>query len=358
MSKTNYQDIYVENMLRKIRAEIKKCYIDLDKEKSKKTDNLMKEVLKEVYTTVKEKQTVLDVLNLVSEKDKKSAPQEKLNETLVLYYYALYNDNIDLLQQLLASDFSFYASFNSLELSVLDERISKKIPRDLYLHLVKNQSKIISNFYSSLRSIDKEDPEKAEKLRVSFANILTKNPNVTERAERRHFASELYEKLLTADVIDSFDEDYLINAQENQKELINNTADSVSNVKIKLFRIKQLLEDYPKFSSKIILTEDILKMLTNKEIYEMSETDIEFYNYALFQHTQKQAHELLRLNPDFTKNLKNYDFMGHFTFEILDVDTILSLSNKALEEIGNIVFNKKHIEKNIQNIIVKKKLEE
>ena len=101
--------------------------------------------IKPRYNLDDKEKFVLKILPTNTEED-----ANRIFITLMLYYTALYNENMELLNRLLEKEFYFGTNRNELNLFVLDKRISRQFNIDLYIDLIKNQTAMFKVFYASI----------------------------------------------------------------------------------------------------------------------------------------------------------------------------------------------------------------
>ena len=309
-----YQKIYVENLLQQIRKRVEECLIfPLEEEKRKQVDQRMRVVLKEGYSE--------------SSEEKK----QKFKDIMVLYYYALYNDNVNLLQNLLAENYNFENCGCKLNLDVLNKNITSLFLEKDYVHLVKKQDTVITNFLHSIKDLT---PEEKEKLQEKFASILTINPEFAIKNSEKSSSSKdsisLYENLLTRGPLELFTVKELLNLQENQKQVLDHWADVMEIERLK--RIRTLIGEYPEYSDRIFLSQAILSNFSNQELNEMSEEDARMYQKADRMDLVNRVKQVKKINPEF-KCVNNFIITG--AFDQLTDQEIAELSEGTQERIVN-----------------------
>ena len=137
----DYLEIVSRNILNDIKDKLRINGVILEEKQEKLTDEKMIEIIKSVvendYKFMHKKEDEF-------EKDEKN---KKLNfyvmQSLIQYYMAIYNDNLDLLHKLLDNDFDWNCENNyKMNLFVLDKRISSKFSEEEILNLSEEDIKV------------------------------------------------------------------------------------------------------------------------------------------------------------------------------------------------------------------------
>ena len=289
MDNYTYLDVYAKTYLNEIKERIKQNQITLSGERETETDEYMVEVIKSLC--IKPRHNLDDkekfVLRLLPTDSKEDT--ERIFITLMLYYTAVYNENIELLNKFLEAGFSFGYRSSNLDLFVLDKRISSQFNTNFYINLIKEQISLFKEFYLSLKdnepiykSSDPDNP--VEELSIDeviqkFANILKQNPNVAI-SKNKYYRNKPYEfsRLLTKTSINYFDEDIILNASEEQKQnIINHAEFSMFLTKQSVARLTTLMID----SNFSIDIEDhwneVLEELSDYELIKINELDKDIF---------------------------------------------------------------------------------
>lgn len=129
INKSDFIDVYVLKTLNEIKNSVKRN-IKLDDERAEEIDKKMTLILKDlINANFKNLQMdpkgnlIYTFLPIVDEQENK-----KVRLSLVLYYTALYYDNVELLHELLREDINFNYNY-SINLQYLDKTISSKFER-------------------------------------------------------------------------------------------------------------------------------------------------------------------------------------------------------------------------------------
>ena len=284
MDNYTYLDVYAKTYLNEIKERIKQNQITLSGERETETDEYMVEIIKSLcikprYNLDDKEKFVLRLLPTDSKED-----TERIFITLMLYYTAVYNENIELLNKLLEAGFRFGYRSSNLDLFVLDKRISSQFNTNFYINLIKEQISLFKEFYLSLKdnepiykSSNPDNP--VEELSIDeviqkFANILKQNPNIAI-SKNKYYRNKPYEfsRLLTKKSINYFDEDIILNATEEQKQNIISHSKYMYLSKQSIARLTTLMID----SNFSIDIEDhwneVLEELSDYELIKINELD-------------------------------------------------------------------------------------
>ena len=138
--------VLAKSILYEVKHHLKNNYQILESDKEKATDE---EILKIIYSTImllQSKETSCIPIDLM--KSENTPIINKILSKLMEYYMAIYNDNLDLLYQLLDNNF-YFGSFPSKDnLFVLDKNLSSNFEQDEYVRLVIKNKDVFKNFYN------------------------------------------------------------------------------------------------------------------------------------------------------------------------------------------------------------------
>ena len=137
-------NVEVMEILKKIKEILKYNNMQVPAEKEEEVDFEIINAINSVLSA----EDKIDVLEFFSSKGSEKA--KKVLYTLAFKYAALYNDNVELFQELLDSNFNVGDSEYALNLGVLDRRISERFDKDNYIKLVKEQVESFRRFYEIL----------------------------------------------------------------------------------------------------------------------------------------------------------------------------------------------------------------
>lgn len=284
MDNYTYLDVYAKTFLNEIKERIRWNKIQLSGDKEKETDEFMTDVIKGLcikprHNLSDKESYVLKVLPTDSKED-----SERIFYSLMLYYVALYNDNIELLNKLLEHGYNFGYKRHELNLFILDKRISSQFDINLYIELIKTQAAMFKDFYLSLEHrispVTTENTLTDEEIIKKFGNILNKNPHVSLSKKRKtYYESNPYEikNLLTKASLSYFDEDIILNATEEQKENIISNLNRISLTKKAINRLINLMTNH-EFSTDIYpYWNEVLEELTDYELIQIDSLDKDLF---------------------------------------------------------------------------------
>lgn len=307
-----------------------------------------KEVLDAVHVILKNQKQYLD-LNKMDEIDKEIIPYIEenfecdINEfkvkkfgapilvndkriiPIVLRYYAMMEDNLNLLSKLEESKYDFGGVRHTINFYVLDRQLSSKFRDRDYIRYITRYGEQFESFYSTLRGLNYHE---REKYLNHFSQMLKDDPTVLHVGENNGTYN-----FLTRRNLELFGKDYLLGLDEKQRNLVNSFYFSVNENSVT--KIKELVTKYPNFSMPIPLYKDIFDKFTIDELGTMSYKDIQLYQAADKVGVIDRMKQLLKLNPEFTCPI---EFIRYEIFKVLDNETILGLSEEVMKEIANIKF--------------------
>ena len=295
MLNEDYEKVFVKTVLNEFINEIKilvrqnKMKIDGDKEKE--VDLKLEEVIRELFFE--------NSFNVTKYMARIMFPNnndeiERVISTLTVYYAALYNDNVDLLKELLDKKFYFNSRRYKLNISVLDKRLSSKFERDDYIKLVKCQSDSFNRFYHGLSNVNRKTDD--EFYIDKFSNIMKKAlPSLDSEVMKTPF--DEVESINIVKALEYFDEEAILNTSKSQREFIinesymylkdmnlndvNRVNNFLRNTNINL-ALSQLIKLLPNFTDEEILKIDELfnenSRLYQDLIVKDRENNIEYFD--------------------------------------------------------------------------------
>ena len=142
---------FIKERLNYIRNSVKCGVKEFDYSKIFKIDLLIKDELDKMYDTMINNSKINDknyVKNCSASQDE---PKEL--KKLVLYYYAIYNDNLDLLKKLVEENFKFEDNNGNLNLFALDRNFTKYFNDDELVSILKCSGAECKSFYNKLMNI-------------------------------------------------------------------------------------------------------------------------------------------------------------------------------------------------------------
>lgn len=295
MLNEDYEKVFVKTVLNEFINEIKilvrqnKMKIEGDKEKE--VDLKLEEVIRELFFE--------NSFNVTKYMARIMFPNnndeiERVISTLTVYYAALYNDNVDLLKELLDKKFYFNSRRYKLNISVLDKRLSSKFERDDYIKLVKCQSDSFNRFYHGLSNVNRKTDD--EFYIDKFSNIMKKAlPSLDSEVMKTPF--DEVESINIVKALEYFDEEAILNTSKSQREFIinesymylkdmnlndvNRVNNFLRNTNINL-ALSQLIKLLPNFTDEEILKIDELfnenSRLYQDLIVKDRENNIEYFD--------------------------------------------------------------------------------
>ncbi len=267
MLNKDYEKVYARTFLNEVKSRVRQNKMKIEGDKEKEVDLKLEEVIKDLSFEDNGNVTKYMVKSLFSNNAEET---ERVFSTLVVYYAALYNDNVDLLKELLDKEFNFGCKRSSLNIGVLDKRISSKFEREDYIKLVKCQSTSFNEFYYGLAYVykKKDDDFYIDK----FSSIMKKTiPSLDSEEKKTPFDVVGPTNIVKA--LEYFDEEAILNTSKSQREFIINESYMYlkdmnlndvnrvnnflknTNIKLALFQLIRLL---PNFTDEEILKIDEL----------------------------------------------------------------------------------------------------
>ena len=213
-----YIEIYAKELLNEIKNRVKQNNIKLINEEE--TDKKMVEIIKDLcngkYATSSDKEHIqFSIVPNGTEED-----TERVICTLILYYTAMYFDNLKLLNKLLEKGYNFGHVRYELDLFVLDKRITNSFDEEQYNDLLTNKYPLLKTFYESLK-YDKSTEKTDDEYIKIFSEILKTNPKIADKKEDS-FYERLMKSLITKRTIDTFGKDMILSSPYEQRDEIIN----------------------------------------------------------------------------------------------------------------------------------------
>ena len=291
MLNKDYEKVYARTFLNEVKSRVRQNSMKVEGDKEKEVDLKMEEVIKDLSFEDNGNVTKYMVKSLFSNNAEET---ERFFSTLVVYYAALYNDNVDLLKELLDKEFSFGYRRHDLNIGVLDKRISSKFKREDYIKLVKYQSASFNGFYHGLSYIyrKKDDDFYIDK----FSNIMKRTiPSLESEEIKTPFLGVGPDNIIKA--LEYLEEDAILNASKKQRDFIIDESDSYlkkmdlndvnrvnnflknTNINLALFQLIRLL---PNFTDDEILKIDEIFNENSRLYYDLiikdREKNIEYFD--------------------------------------------------------------------------------
>lgn len=303
-NKNDFIDVYVLGTLNEIKNTVKQN-IKLKSELEKQTDEKMKLVLKDlINSNFKNLQIntqgnlIYTLLPIVDERENK-----KVRTSLVLYYTALYYDNVDLLQQMLDANVKFEKNY-LLRLQYLDKSISSKFDTKDYIEKIKRFGEIFVNFDKSIKNLSDEEKKKYSQKFSSLFKLKYREMCKRQK-EYKGYSEYMLENLFVKGNLDTFEYNTYKYADNKQLELINFCNGHQYN-KATTAKLNYLIQN-TNFSNRL---EDFDLMTSIYSDYELAKLDYDascFLSY--YSETPKmlqKAIEFIELKPEMAFYVKHY----------------------------------------------------
>ena len=285
MEKTEYNDIKFIELMNEIKATIKNSGFPIDYQKSYEIDQQIKPIVDTLYKKDKE-----------LPKDFKEIAEGigNSNRALYYYYFALYQDNVELLKVLSKNDNWDNNSIRD-SLFLLDKNLSSIFPLKHYLFLIKYSKDEMYNFYEEVnstipnnkvnhdkkkgllremntlyqrlfqdKSLSIEDKEiflqrlkeiaqELKQFRIDlyqkwekemaygqFSKILQTSPFVCKKKEIDQYGRNVYSNILSPYIMEVFGVQGILNLSEKQKQILSqiDCRDKKTIYRVKLFMEK------------------------------------------------------------------------------------------------------------------------
>lgn len=378
VGKVEYSDVVFLEKMNEIKTTIKNSGFLLDSYKAYFVDCHMKSLIDDLYDPEKENSSIRNLYHKLG-----ISIGNRIGNMIVYYYFAFYQDNLELLQKVLESGFEFDLEFPRKNLYLLDSQLSSHFSIDQYLFLIQNCNEEMFRFYEQVMStishrdhLDKRrnllkqlnelnrslfqsdnhytDDERRKMLfqlkKVShelrnfrsyrysaperdilfqkFADLITKDVFATKSESETELD---YYSLITPDTIQVFGIDGLLSLTDAQKWILDH-----SEIRSYEFyeRMRSFFEKYPSFSKKIIFNADLLNHFSDEELFLLTDFEIAIYRRASTFCLTSRVKSLVKNGFSFDGR---EDLIHPDLFKILTNDEILSLSNSGLLNILDVL---------------------
>lgn len=314
----------------------------LKADKRKEADERMTLVLNDgLISELLEKYEKEEKKELNSLEEKKAF--EEIEFVLLKFYYAIYNDNVELYRKFLNNKVSLGSSVYDNKIYLLNKELTDifKTHKD-YFDFIKVFNPAIKKFYSS---IGNKDTKERDEFIASFANIIKSDKRYLFRKKNDH--PPIYMNILTARNLKVFGEDFLKNATYKQKEVINSFTYKMDETTLE--KVKFLIKKYPNYVIKCDLSEEFIRSFKIDEIANMPANQTIILNQAAKAGIVPQVLEVFKLKPDFTCPEK---MVNEKAFNEISADTLVLLSENAKKEISKVKPNADY-RRNVNKIINK-----
>lgn len=322
INKRDFIDIYVLKTLNEIKKTVTEN-ITLNKERESKIDEKMSLVIKDlINANFKNLQKdpkgniIYTLLPIVDEKE-----NNKVRLSLVLYYTALYYDNIGLLQDLLREDVKFDYNWRGVRLQYLDKSISSKFETKKYIEMIKNCGYMFTSFVKSIEKLSEEDKVSYIDRFVKLINMKYDSICETLKKKSDYSGGKQLEHLFTKENLDTFVDKTYIQATMEQLDLIDSCSGK-KYLKETSNRLNNLMQK--KGFSKFLCNFDLMMKLYSDEqletldykisvaLNEFSESE-ECLNKIIdfLQRSPDSAHEVIWITKEI--------FMKHDNFTLIEI---------------------------------------
>ncbi|MBP5678196.1 MAG: hypothetical protein J6X28_00010 [Bacilli bacterium] len=383
MGKDEYSDIVFLEKMNEIKATIRNSGFRVNYRKAYDTDLKMREIVDHLYDKNASDQSLIDLYHRLDENIERRAIC-----TLTYYYFALYQDNMDLLKNMVKEGVTFMDDEGNYCFELLDRDFTQYFDEDFYLFLVKNCREELCSFYQKafshvparrdaerrkelLREIKriseklystKEVPSLEEKRQLEdrleeiseeiktftknrysederkqlcekFASIMKLDPFVAKiTEEEKSYQDPLYPSLLTPEVFSVFSTQEIVNMIPSQKNMVSENVHSP----LILGRLKQIIQKYPDYASNLKLNPEILRLLSDEDLYHFPNERAPMYERASTEGITTRYHMVLQKN----ETIQKYPgVISNTIFEALSNEELEGLSEKGLERIHHLVFH-------------------
>ena len=286
----DYIDIYSKLLLNRIKGIVKSRLVEKDESREKATDEKMLKVIESLIVEINGKRK--DDLNIsffVNEMN-----DGRFLEALCMQYVAIYNDNLELLNDILDNNIHLNVS----DLVLLYKKLTDKIDRKTYLYLLKKEKKAVINFLYSIILSD-DDSIINENATSRFANIVNKNPDVFYVDDKSGYYS-----FITKESLKWFNDETLSNTTDEQKTMIKRLYDSYSSKdRVKATYASLVINN--NFSKEVYYFEDLINTFTIEEILRMSDEQIKSINHHYLWRNPRVKKEKNKVIKKIKKELNN-----------------------------------------------------
>ena len=314
-----FLETYIQNTLNEIKGYVKQVLV-LDSISEEETDKKMAIVLRELIDANFKNVNVDGYGNLVHTllpltDDKEN---DKIRRTLILYYTALYYDNVELLNKMLKEEINFGYQLNDLYLYYLDKNISSKFEEEEYLKVIKECGGLLKEFNFTTRNLPKDE---REEYVIRLTNILK------ERHQDiiTHSLYSNFYHLFSKKNLDTFEDASYYYGTKEQLKMMANCGDSLSN-NIKnedtIRRLNDLIQTTT-FKEYYWDTDLMFGLFTDEELQ-----GIDHWIGSYFNHFSKTPEMLDKAMDLFKRNacvVKLFDRLSTETFMKIDNDVLLEL---------------------------------
>lgn len=295
-NKSDFIDVYVFKTINEIKNSVSRN-IKLDPKREKETDERMAEILRDLINAnfknlqMNPKGDLLYTFLPIVDKQE----NEKVRLSFVLYYTALYYDNVELLQLMLKEDINFVQSCWQYNLAYLDKSISSKFDSKDYVAYIKRFGYVFMSFAKTIENLPEE---RREAYIAKFSSLFkVKYEEMIEAANEYRGWNSPLEYLFVKGNLDTFEYNTYRYADPKQLELISFCNGRKYNEETTK-RLNHLIQN-TSYSNKLHDFDLMMKLYTNEEL---STLDIGISRFlSEFSETEEmlqKAIEFVSLRPD------------------------------------------------------------
>ena len=329
LNKDDFINVYVLRTLNEIKASVR-FNIKLDKDREEVADTKMAAVLTDLINANfknlqkdPEGNIIYTLLPIVDEKENR-----KVRTSLVLYYAALYYDNVDLLQDLMKADISFYAYYDNLNLCYLDKTISSKFERKEYIKLLNECGFVFRSFHKSIEDLS---PEEREKYILRFKTLLESKHEAIVKARKRG-SDYSVEKIFSKNRLDVFSDETYRQASCEQLRMIDEYNDKEISDGSR-DRLNKLMQTKG-FSNRLFDYDLMLKILSDEQL----EVIKYFASKAISIHYDKNESpskilDFISRRPDLAFEISR---VPKEKFKEMDIDTLIEICDYSDKHVLNL----------------------
>ena len=317
----NYKILFAKSILNDIKEIIKRNEYFIHYDDEIKINNYFYDLDKIKEVDIK----ILDVISSFCILDKDIInnkykfvydDKEKSLEVLTLYYIALYNDNLVLLNKLMDSNFNFNRD-GKLNLFALDKRLSSQFEMDEYIKLLKNNLVIFKNFFESLDSKNND------------VDIINRFCYIVKSLGEKFNNDNEY--LYVKELFKYFSDEEILNLNNKQRNILNSCW---SNPELIIYLIKEY--DFDKDLVNWDLFEEDFSI---EEILDLSDSNIKAINYmyeSLYNYRREndrvdainKIKNILKVNLNYSNCLKSV------VYRFLTEKQLMIISKEGCDDIN------------------------
>ncbi len=324
---------YINKTIENIKKEVSR-YINLDKKKSNETDKKMEVVLLDLLEGKHQKEVLNNFLFIDYD-----FGQNKVKEILILYYTAIYFDNVSLLNKLISAETNFTNEYNKLSLYLLDNDITSKFEEDEYVEIIKNWQQQFHGLYYSVKDLL---PEVREKYLERFSYLIKElNKKHSKSEEKETYLCDISLKelvskpwLFTKKSLDSFTDKTYLMADLKQLNLMGDSNLIFRIEKSKkpdkiLKRVNELIQKTD-FCQIYIDFDLIFSLFSNQELENIGYSESAFFKKC--SEDKKLLDKALDLYTQVPELVHKYGWcIEHTTFREIENDILIEMYNHNID---------------------------